>query len=192
MAEEVVSGLMPPFAILGTPRSRTAWLSKFLTWGKWHCYHEPSATFRSQDDIRRFFNIPFVGASDSALTLRWREILACRPDCRLVVVRRDLEGVLRSLEAKGVAGSPVAVSIRLADRAISDLRAAHPVLFVPYEEIGRPEVAARIFETCLGEPMPIEHWRRWEGINVQIDIAKTVLAATANLSGLHAVYPEIW
>ena len=62
------------FMILGTPRSRTAWLAKLLSFGGVECIHEPSIDFKSLDDLQTFLQRPDTGAADSLMTLLWRDV----------------------------------------------------------------------------------------------------------------------
>ncbi len=172
----------PPFVILGTPRSRTAWLAKFLTWGRWTCDHEPSMRFLDVTDLAAQLTLPHHGISDSALTLKWRDVLCVCSRVRVVVVHRPLDEICRSLAGagfpQGVASFP-ALYMRLKTE-ISDLQQNVATLDVPFATMARKDVAAAIFRHCLGVEMPEEHWQAWKDQNVQVDVRKQADETIAN------------
>ena len=49
---------MPPFVVFALPRSRSAWLARFLTWGDWMCGHDELRHCRSLDDVRAWLAMP--------------------------------------------------------------------------------------------------------------------------------------
>ena len=42
----------PPFVVLSLPRSRSYWLSRYLSYGGWHCGHEEIRHARTLSDVR--------------------------------------------------------------------------------------------------------------------------------------------
>lgn len=140
-----------PFAILGTPRSRTAWFARFLTYGGTYCFHEPSASFTGDESLRRFFR-PGYGCVDSMLTLKWRELRDA--GVRIAVVERPADEVLDSARA---AGLPVtAASVRLLSHivdAIGAIRAERLATVVPYAMLS-DAVLSKMFEVLLAQPCP--------------------------------------
>jgi hypothetical protein len=143
-----------PFAVLGTPRSRTAWMARFLTYGGTYCFHEPSANFTSDDSMRKFFK-PGYGCADSMLTLKWRELR--NAGVRIAVVERPMDEVLDSAR---VVGLPItAASTRLLSHvvdAVGAIRAEGVATIVPYAML-TDTVLRKMFEVLLGEPCP-EWW----------------------------------
>lgn len=174
---------MNTFAVLGTPRSRTAWFAKFLSYGDYVCEHEPSRHWSGPNDIREFFR-PGLGASDSMLTLRWRDVIAI-PDIRIVIVVRPLQEVIDS--AKGVGLDGRVVLLRIA-AAIVDLAADRPdIPIIPYGEL-TPQRCAAIFSYLLGVPCPDDWLQKWVSTEVLADIGKMWQDARANADGLRSLY----
>ena len=83
---------MKPFFILSLPRSGTAWLSNFLTWGDCFCYHELSYGCEALDDIEQAFrktDAPIVGTADTAAVLFHDKLAERFPEAKFLFVIRD-------------------------------------------------------------------------------------------------------
>ena len=48
----------PPFVVLSLPRSRSYWLSRYLSYGGWHCGHEEIRHARTLSDVRAWLARP--------------------------------------------------------------------------------------------------------------------------------------
>ena len=188
-----------PFVILGTPRSRTAWLAKFLAFEDRWVLHEPSITFQNLNMLHNLLNErTLAGIVDSMLTFRWRDVLASRPDARIVVVHRPMDEVVASFMRTGIFADDMAGGqarlvqiLRKIEAEIDNLRADAAVLSVPFAQLGWLAVAEQIFTHCLGEPLPDKWWDRWRTVNVQADVHECRRRAEANADGVRAVYPEV-
>src|SRR5690348_11556095 len=88
---------MSSFIVYALPRSRTAWLSRFLTYGEWACGHDEARHLRSVEDIKSWFAQPNTGTAETAAAPFWRTVQHISPDTKVVVVRRPVEDVLESL-----------------------------------------------------------------------------------------------
>lgn len=97
------------FLIAGMPRCRTAWLSVATTTAKSICYHEPTATTDSFEQLAEMWKPSFgqiIGMSDSALSLQLDRILdVLNP--RTLLIERPIPQVTMSLR-KYLNGSKVA------------------------------------------------------------------------------------
>ncbi len=173
-----------PFCIIGTPRSRTAWLAQFLCHGHVWCEHEPSKGWGNLGDISRYFR-ENVGAVDSMLTLRWREL--AEEGVRLLVVRRARAEVEKSAERAG-------------------LGAAHSVLDAIYAELEKiPKTVLRfeyeklddralntIFFWATGTECPAVWLHYWRGKVIEADHEEVFRRAAANAAGLRNLYKELF
>jgi hypothetical protein len=165
--------MTPPFLIFGLPRSRTFWLSIFLTYGSWVCSHEESRHVRSVDDIRSWLSQDRVGTVETAAAPFWRLIRNIRPDIRVVVIRRPAVDVLESLVATGVEVDRPAMLAKLirAQAKLDQVAARMPgALVVPFADLVTESVCAAIFEYCL--PYRHDHgwWERTSALNLQINL----------------------
>lgn len=153
-----------PFIVYGLPRSRTFWLSHFLSYGDYHCRHEQAMFMRTIDDVRSWFAQDFTGASESAAAPGWRLIQHYRPDIKTLVVRRCAADVVNSVMAMPLQGVATferpAVERLMAylDRMLNQIEAECPnVLSVDFADLATEAGCARAFEHCL----PYKHDRAW-------------------------------
>jgi hypothetical protein len=161
---------MPPFIVLALPRSRTYWLSKFLTYGDWFCGHDEIRHCRSLEDCAAFFKQPSVGTVETALAPFWRLL---RADVRVVTLRRPVADVVASY-ARGGLVFEAAVMTRLIERLerkLDQIEARRSgVLSVTYDELGTEAGCARVFEHCLQAPHDHAWWAAASPLNIQINL----------------------
>ena len=166
----------PPFIVLGLPRSRTTWLSKFLSYGGFVCGHEELRHMRSFADVRAWLSQPMTGSAETAAAPYWRLLAKMAPAARVIIVRRPVEDVAESIlriqtfgagtfEREGLTRAMRFLEAKL-------IRAAHRlpnVLVVNYADLEREETCAAVFEHCL----PFKHdpawWRYLAPVNIQCD-----------------------
>lgn len=150
------------FIVHALPRSRTYWLSRFLTYGGWYCGHEEARHVRALDDVASWFKLPNTGTVETGAAPFWRML----PPLRTVTIRRPVDEVVASLQRLGVAVDPRA--IRRMDAKLDQIEARVPgVLRVTFEEL-RTEAACRaIFEHCLPYPHDSRWWRSIALVNMQ-------------------------
>lgn len=182
---------MRPFFVLGTPRSRTAWLAAFLSAPGRPCLHEPSVHLQTQDDLLALLRAPWAAISDSGLTVRWRDIARERRGARVVVVRRPIGDVAESLDKIGLGGAHVLPMLRRLDREIEMMAGRMPVLLVPYRRLSDQATCEAVYEFCHGWPAPEGHWAEWAPRNVQADVAATVKAVLTNQDGIRRLFPSL-
>jgi hypothetical protein len=157
--------LLAPFVILSLPRSRTAWIARFLTHGRWMCGHEQLLNCRGLDDVAAWFSQPYTGTVETAGAPFWRLL---PPQARIVVIRRPVAEVVQSLARVGFAVDP-GVVLRM-DRKLDQIEARVPnVLSVDFSDLSRQQTAARLFQHCLGQELPQAWWDAIAPINIQIN-----------------------
>jgi hypothetical protein len=164
----------PPFVIFALPRSRTYWLSRFLTYGGWTCAHDEIRHARSLDDIQSWLSLPGTGTVETAAAPFWRLLLHYRPDTRIAVIRRPVPDVLASLLALNIGFDPARLEpqLRKLDRKLDQIEARVPgVLSLRFKDLEREAACARLFEHCL----PLRHdpawWAAASPMNLQINLA---------------------
>ena len=182
---------MPPFLVLGLPRSRTAWLAKFLTFGAVTCHHEPSIHWGGIDDLATFLAQPNTGASDTMLTWLAHEARKIRPDVNIIVVRRPRVEVFASiLRLNYPVGDYVVRYHEKMDQRLDLIEDELNPYSVQFDDLNSPTVCGAIFKLCLGERMPAAWWEKWKDVNVQADISKTLKNIRENDAGVRAVYGQ--
>jgi hypothetical protein len=89
-----------PFFIIGLPRSRTAWLANFLTWGKCFCWHEATRYIGQPSDLAEILEtscFEYSGNADSGmLVYSPDEFLRDFPGSKVLFVLRDREECIDS------------------------------------------------------------------------------------------------
>jgi len=155
------------FLVLGLPRSRTAWLAKFLTYGDWYCGHEELRHMRSLDDVKAWFTQPNTGSAETAAAPFWRLLPG---GLRIVTVRRPVADVVDSLmRLEGCTFDRAALETGMAalDRKLDQIEARLPVLSVRFDNLENESTCAEVFEHCLPYGHDKAHWARLAGVNVQ-------------------------
>lgn len=186
---------MPPFVILALPRSRTAWLSHFLSYGPWVCGHEELRHCRSLEDVKSWLDMPFTGTCETAAAPYWRTLLKVRPDVRVVVVRRDVEGPVQSfLKLPGTQWDEVALRAQLKklDHKLDQIVKRVPnVLEVPFEALTDEATCARLFEFCLNQPHDSQRWHQLAPMNIQCNMVSILRYFGAHLPQLQKFADQV-
>ena len=87
------------FFITGLPRSRTAWLANFFTWGQSRCVHDAIKQGVHADAIAAALQGPgprYMGDADAGLAFLAPGLNRVFPNARWLVVRRDFGGAIDS------------------------------------------------------------------------------------------------
>lgn len=168
---------MKPFVVLALPRSRTAWVANYLSYGGWDCGHEELRHVRGFDDIESWFAQPMTGTVETAGAPWWRLL----GDVNVAVIRRPVADVVRSFaNASGFAPETLWPIMQKLDRKLDQVTARLPnVVSVTFDELATEEGCARLFEHCLPFDHDPEHFARWASVNVQIDLSALVRYANA-------------
>lgn len=159
---------MRPYLVVGTPRTRTAWIASFLSTEERPCQHEPSLHFDEPTDLNRFLEDDAAAASDSMMTFLAADAKKIRPDCIIVVVRRPIEDVRGSFASFGIT-FPQEFLDMLARRA-DTVASTIADLSVSFDELGREDTCRKLYETCTERPFDRERWLTLRARNIQRDI----------------------
>lgn len=167
-----------PFVVLSLPRSRSAWLSRFLTYRDWVCGHEELRHMRCLEDIKTWFAQPCIGTAETAAAPWWRLLPSVAPDCKIVVVRRPVDEVIESL--RRIPGlrfdlDRLAPAMRRLDHKLGQIEKRVPnVLSVGFSDLEREDSCASVFEHCLPHRHDSAHWATLAPINMQINMPALV------------------
>jgi hypothetical protein len=168
----------PPFIIYALPRSRTAWLSAFLTYGQWRCRHEIAIKLRSIGELKAALAQPFTGYAETAAGPAWHLIHHYRPDIRAVVVRRPVEDTMRAMIDAGEAAGVTYDQHRLRrimtyeGRCLEKISNLPGVMSVEYADLEKGETCRDIFEFCLPYHFDYDWWEAMRQKNIQVDLNK--------------------
>lgn len=174
-----------PFIIYALPRSRTAWLSRYLTYAGWVCGHEKAITVRSMRDIVDYFSQPGVGTAETAAAQGWWLWHHYVPNLRAIVVRRAVDDVMRSMLAVDI--SPMRYDIGIlrrnmnyGARMLDQISAQENVLTLDYEDLDTERGCKTIFEHCLMQPFDRGWWLKLREQNIQVDVRSVLNYYHAN------------
>lgn len=162
----------PPFIVLGLPRSRTYWLSRLLSYGDWHCYHEAAITMRNMEDVKTFFARPRTGTAETAAAPGWQILRHYIPDLRTVVVRRPVDEVVDAMmrtEGAAYDQSRLRRNMEGIERSLDKVARHKGVLSVDYADLDREDVCASIFVHCLPYEFSHDWWSGLRDRNLQVD-----------------------
>lgn len=166
---------MSPFIIYSLPRSRSFWLSRFLSYGNWVCGHDEIRHARSLDDVKAWFAQPCIGTVETAAAPWWRLVQRMRPDIRTVVIRRPVADVVQSLTRYGFDPTAMTPLMTRFDRKLDQIEHRVPgALSVSFNDLNTEQGCARIFERCLGEPHDPAWLEIMAPLNLQINLAAMV------------------
>lgn len=180
--------MIRPFVILALPRSRTFWLSSFLTYREWVCGHDELRHVRSFADIRSWLSQPCTGTCETAAAFYWRLI----PEgVRIVVVRRPIEQSVNSMMRTMPPGvfnrEGMARYLTREDAKLAQIAKRRETLVVSFDDLKNEETCARVFEYCLPYPHDHEWWRLLSGMNLQINMLQFMRYTVAHRPQLDIV-----
>lgn len=157
------------FLIFCPPRSRSAWLANFLTYGNSYCYHEALATVTRLEELKNMKkNGKTIGDSDSGLFFFAEKVLKTAPDAKIVLIKREKDDIKKAL-------------MKLFDPSLSEhiakacgsagnwLEKVLGVLVVKYDDLNKESTCRKIWEFCVPHEMfDSERWKMLSNFNVQL------------------------
>jgi hypothetical protein len=182
---------MAPFVIYALPRSRTAWLSKFLSYGKWTCGHDVAVDLHSIAALRAFFALPNIGSAETAMVDGWLLVQTLVPDIRSVVVRRPILDVYASFHRLGIPVEVVSYQLNVRNRLLNEAQNAANAITVHYDDLDEEDTCKRIFEHCLQEKFDRDWWLSLKDENIQIDMTERLKKIERNRPGIQALKGEV-
>jgi GNAT superfamily N-acetyltransferase len=180
----------PPFVIFTSSRSRSFWLSRFLSYDEWSCGHEEARHLRGLDDIRSWLAQPFTGTVETSAAPFWRLIPALHPDARVVVVRRPPGEVVESLLRLGLPLNRAELERRMLrqDLKLSQIARRLPsVMVVSFSDLATEAACAAVFEHCLPHHHDHAWWERLAAVNLQINLPAMFRYEAAHSTQLRTV-----
>jgi len=154
------------FLVTGFPRSRTAWLANFLTYGESFCFHE---AINGCYDWKTYFkklsnvNCKYVGNSDSGVALS--PLVKQMPEIMpVVIIERDKLDVIDSLE--NIYGEEYEETIfQIVTQIGLNLSKVENALRIPFEYIN--ENLSEICMHCIGTEMNENRAESLINMNIQ-------------------------
>lgn len=172
--------LVSPFIVFALPRSRSYWLSRFLSYSQWHCGHDEARHARSLDDVKAWFGQPFTGTVETGAAPFWRLIRNYCPDIRVVTIRRPIDEVVQSLARFGFDAAAVRPIMARLDHKLDQIEHRWPgVLSLDFGNMVSEQTCARVFEHCLGLSHDPAWYSAMAPINLQVDFPALIRYAQA-------------
>lgn len=168
------------FMVLSLPRSRSAWLSRFLTYGEHVCGHDELRHMRTLDDVKSWLSQPHTGSAETIAAPWWRLMLRLAPGVKVVVVRRPVEEVVTSLAAFGFDPPVMRPLMQKLDAKLAQIVKRVPnVMEVTFDGLNDEATCKAVFEHCLPYSFDRARWAKLAGENVQCDMQAMVRYAAA-------------
>lgn len=183
---------MTPFIIYGLPRSRTAWLSMFLSYGDWNCHHERAMHMRSMADVVDLFSTPNTGTIETGAPYGRCLLKYFVPNLKEVVILRPVEDALNSLlkldisEVATFDQQKLRKLMERGDRALKRIIKDPNVLAINYSDLDKEETCARIFEFCLPYKFDRDWWQYMKDKNIQLNYKLLLLYRLQNKGAIAA------
>jgi hypothetical protein len=172
------------FVIFALPRSRTAWLSTFLTHKGWTCHHDLVAKCADMMEIETALRMPRVGLADTGAAHGWRVIRAAFPAAQFITVRRHLDNVKESLAGQGI--DPSWADLHRLNHKLDEIEAQAGTIRLEYGNLSR-EDAMRTLVERTGQEFDRERWLMMRSLNIQIDMPQRLAILAMNRERLSAL-----
>jgi hypothetical protein len=176
------------FIVFALPRSRSKWLSVFLTYRDWRCEHEGLMLCDTLAEVRAWLARPCTGTVETAAAPLWKLLEGCAPGVRVVTLRRPIPAVLASLRTTGLRFDWARVHrvLENTERQLDTIEAALPdVLAVRFAELEDEATCARVFEHCLPYRHDPAWWRQLALQNIQVDMRQMQRTVARRQHRLH-------
>lgn len=177
-----------PFIIYGLPRSRTKWLSVFLNYPGWTCHHDLPATVHSARGVVDLLAAERSGTVETGMEAAWPMLHREFPAARIVVVRRPIEDVRRSLDRHGWAFPPGELEARSA--RLDEIAALPNAISVTFDDLATEVACRRVFEHCLRQPFDRDWWLSLAAANIQIDMEARAAVIEAKAPEITSFYRQ--
>jgi len=174
------------FIIHSLPRSRTAWMASFLTYGEWKCGHEQAVTMRSFDDVKQLLTKEKTGSAETATAQGRMLIKYVNPDIKEVVILRPVDDVIKSLleiDLTGVATYDIPLlrrTMEYGDRCLRKIALDPSVLVLEFDDLATEAGCKKLWEHCLPYEFDRDWWNYMKNKNIQIDVREHFLYYFAN------------
>lgn len=157
---------MMPFFIASLPRSRTAWLANFLTYGPSYCFHEPLAEcpLESYPQLLNSTGTYFSGVADSLNCLFMEQLVDMFPKAKIVIVRREIGEVAESI--KKAFNLKCWKMLEKMNQELDRIENVYDPLVIEYNKFDAGKIWKHILGT--GHPLNLVRLKMLESFNVTV------------------------
>lgn len=178
-----------PFVILALPRSRTAWLSHWLSYPPKRVGHDTAIVCNSISDFTDQFVNGMDGTVETIAVVGWRLLQQIVPGLRLIVVRRPVDEVRKSLDALGV--DQTVVSLETQALMLDEVAKQPGVRCYEFHELDSYETVSDLWTTALDREFDAAWWLHWRALNVQINIGDRLEQVSARRGAMLALHRDV-
>lgn len=161
---------MTPFIVLSLPRSRSAWIARFLSYGDMRCGHDLATTCETVKEFTNLLGAEYAGTAETGAVVGWRAIRRLRPDLKIAVIRRPVDEVYHSLARFGVGSPALMAELSKRDAMLDEVGRLRGVRSFSFSDLNSVTSCQELFEHCLGSPFDWEWWECLANVNVQVDV----------------------
>jgi hypothetical protein len=165
------------FFVIGLPRSRTAWLSEFLSTPSCKVGHDVCCNFSSVTDL---LNSDYDGFCDTGLGLIHDKLIG-----KIVVVVRNYDDCLKSLLSIGI---PETNSMRKLGYSINAAKLLYPS--VSYDDLNNESTCQWLFEYLTEEVFDVAMWKSMKSVNIQVNVESEFARFKENANNLKSMFGE--
>lgn len=160
------------FLILGLPRSRTKWISEFLTYNDYYCGHDELTRVRQLEDVESWLIQENTGSVETGAAPFWRLALHLKSDLKLVTIRRDpLECAYSAVKAGLTNDLDSTIRyFQYLDKKLDQIERRTKCRSYKYEDLEKEEICKDLFEYLLPYKHDSKRWSVLNSINIQINI----------------------
>lgn len=159
-----------PFVVFSLPRSRSAWLSAFLSAPGRVVGHDVGITSDTPAAFADALNHDLAGTCETGAAFAWRLIRRMVPDVRFVVVLRPVSEVCASLARHGISGMEDEMQARM--DALQQIMREPGTTTLDWTALRFEGTCTRLYAQLTGEPMDPQWWRTFAPLNIQVDMAQ--------------------
>ena len=182
---------MSRFLVLGLPRSRTFWCSRFLSHGRGPVGHDIFLDMTKKDDLIRYFESPDAAAVDTCLGFAWPTLIRLLPNVRLAVVLRPVDAVMQSFARLGLTDQVLLDWLLRYEKSLSALAASGFAHVVTFADLSTFAGAGGLFAYCRAEPCGPALWETMNHQNLQCDIRKALRKLSARAVEIDHLFEEL-
>lgn len=156
---------MKTFFIVALPRSRTAWLANFLTYGDSFCFHD-GIGYHGVEGLRsRMLTLPvkIAGSSDTCAMFFIDKILSVFPETKIIAVNRDVDEVSDSLKRCGLDDNASTDLMKMTFEKVINYAAD---IVIEYNDINKK--AASLWEYITDTECDLNRLEMLKSMNIQI------------------------
>lgn len=179
---------MRKFLVLSLPRSRSKWLSTFLSYGGREVGHDLAANCGSIAEFQQVL-AKHSGSCETGAMLGWKLLLAQKDAPKVVLIRRSVGEVLDSFAKFGI--FPLEEEMYLRDAMLEAASKVPGVTSFSFEDLDSREACLWLFEKLLGTDFDDDWWEGLRHQNIQVNMGERLLLLHRNFPRLEALKAEI-